>query len=389
MTRFVLHIGTAKTGTTALQAYLARNRRALLAAGTLYPDLRLWGLPLGLKNHNALSAEVAGRRSGIGITAEAAFDQLRDQAAKAGVQQVVLSAEGFTGHPDALLFDTEAAFREAEAAYIARLRALLDGAEVRVLVYLRRQDLWLESLANQRIKYAGTNSGPSFSTIEEFARGLAPRLDYRRSLSVWAATFGEDALMVRPYERPSLEGGSVITDALAQIGLAGFTGTDVPAGDLRAANTALSRDVLEWKIRLDQAEPGRRRRSEREFLADALREISAEMGGAVLPLMSPRQARDLLDTHATGNAEIARRWMKRPDGRLFTAPEPDGTEPPAAWHGLSPEVAAEIDARLAAKRASPQGRRRLRELRLAEAIQHQPQWLRACLRLVRDRLRGL
>lgn len=383
MAEYLLHIGYSKTGTTALQAFLARNRAGLRAAGTLYPDLHLGRIPLHMENHNGLSAAVAGGTVAPGLGAEAAFADIAAQAGAADMARVVLSAEGFSGHPNVLLFDDEAGFRAAEAAYIGRLRALLGTAPARVVVYLRRQDLWLESMANQRIKFEGRNAGKPFSTIEDFYRRQAPRLDYARSLEIWADVFGMENIVVRPYERAALRNGSVVDDFLEAIGLAGFVGVPVPATDLAAANTALSRDVIAFKIALDRVQRPPR---EREFLGAALREISAEMGGATIPLVSPRLAREILDTHAAANAEIARRYLGRDDGRLFAAPEPSGTEPAADYPGLDPAVAAEIERRLAAKRRSLGGRWRFLETALSRTLRGRTPRAHAALRHLRHRL---
>ena len=47
--KLILHIGTAKTGTTTLQHWFASNRESLQAQGIYYPK------SLGKVNHRALS----------------------------------------------------------------------------------------------------------------------------------------------------------------------------------------------------------------------------------------------------------------------------------------------------------------------------------------------
>ncbi len=54
MARYVIHIGYGKTGTTALQTFLAANRASLRKHGIVYPEFRRDGVALGIDNHNAL-----------------------------------------------------------------------------------------------------------------------------------------------------------------------------------------------------------------------------------------------------------------------------------------------------------------------------------------------
>ena len=63
MTRLILHIGAAKTGTTAIQAFLSFNRAALEKGGVWYPDPRKFsrgGDEMGHRARNRVSGVVAG-----------------------------------------------------------------------------------------------------------------------------------------------------------------------------------------------------------------------------------------------------------------------------------------------------------------------------------------
>ena len=366
MPRWIFHTGYSKTGTTALQGFLATGRAGLKNQGILYPDIRYAGLRLGLENHNAIAGTLAGLRPPHGITAEGYFNQFRAQvAARPGCDLVVLSAEGFTGHPNVLLCDTEAAFRAAENTYIARLRALAGDDDVTIVVYLRRQDHWLNSTANQRIKFEGRNAGPAFDTIERFYDLQKPRLDYLTSLDCWASHFEAGNMIVRPYETAQLTGGSVVSDFFTAINRPGIA-TLAPAPDrVKPVNPGLSRDVLEFKKRLN---PAIRSAFEAEALGDLLSGISAEMGGRIEPLLPPALRRAIVEEYAPGNREIARKYMGRADGGLFHEPWPDADAPWTPYPGLSPEIETEIASRLRARRGSLSGRAFMLRKRAGSAL---------------------
>ena len=64
MTRLLLHVGTHKTGTTAIQTFAMRHRAALLERGLLFPTLEP-DLPQHSLPHHVLAHTVAGQRTNL------------------------------------------------------------------------------------------------------------------------------------------------------------------------------------------------------------------------------------------------------------------------------------------------------------------------------------
>ena|GEM_PF-4420966 len=133
--RLVLHVGTHKTGTTAVQAYMGQCRAPLAAQGILYPSLRpgRWRemdahhkVAQALARHNLLDRVRLGRYARY----------LQEQRTTARL--TVLSAESIFRHvlgkPGQ---DDLPAWFAAHRSYLRRLSQWLDGFEVRPLVYLR------------------------------------------------------------------------------------------------------------------------------------------------------------------------------------------------------------------------------------------------------------
>ncbi|QNE31527.1 hypothetical protein F1C10_05985 [Sphingomonas sp. NBWT7] len=88
MPRFILHIGTHKTGTSAFQQWATRNRAALRDAGFLYPETG--ATPDG--NHHALSLALAGGEIDAGRRIQI-LRQFDDELRAAPDAAVLISAE--------------------------------------------------------------------------------------------------------------------------------------------------------------------------------------------------------------------------------------------------------------------------------------------------------
>lgn len=185
MARLFLHVGMPKTGTTFLQKGLFDRRDALLKCGVLYPN-PIAGLGPGVSPsiaHHWLAHALMNRRKGFTPSAEFSLldehvSALKRDISKPKISAAVLSSEEFSG------------FREP---LIARLRSIFPESDTAIVMYVRRQDLWLESYYAQLLKVSRPIS------IHDLLEKEAWRLDYESSLNVWSKHFGENNIIVRPY----------------------------------------------------------------------------------------------------------------------------------------------------------------------------------------------
>jgi hypothetical protein len=294
--RLYLHIGPHKTGTTAIQRFFHVNRDLLKERGLLYPlsgRPEKPGAPPGgprRLNHHPLAAEILSPPDDI---RDSAWPNLLAELREAKEEVALLSSELFDhvrteGHFDAL-------------------RSHLHGLDVKVIVYLRRQDEFLGSYYAQYVsRKAGTLS------FEEFRRLPEVEADYERLLSRWENAFGREALIARPYERSAFPNGDVIADICALIGV--DPGSEVirpPPGNV--ANPSFPRSAVNC-IRMVR-EAG----MDEDRVADLLelfkrvyrgREIDADY-------LSPMQRAELLEEFEESNRTVAKRYLGREDGVLF------------------------------------------------------------------------
>ena len=137
-----IHIGTPKTGTTALQGFLAKNRKTLQEHGAVFPDFGLVykGVAKNRNAHFLVATKDPFRAKEMGVCMKI----LKQQAAL--YPKILISDESiwtFYGHPDV-----------ETAPFWKKLKEMLDGMDLdlKVIVYLRRQDQYAFSYYAQKIK---------------------------------------------------------------------------------------------------------------------------------------------------------------------------------------------------------------------------------------------
>lgn len=229
-----LHIGTEKTGSTSIQRYLAKNRVRLREAGILFP------LAPGLDNQKALTA-IAEENSEDSALQEI-FDirtpqdlqrfrqdlrqNLKKELREAGCSHVVMSNEHCSSR---LRDDSQVEF----------LRAFLSEFfdQIRILVYIRRQDDFLVSTYSTMVKTGRTNPIhiPSM-------KGQLRRYDHWDLLSRWAEIFGRENIICRMYDRSKLVDGDIIHDFGAQTGVPTTPDYERPV----MTNESLDAEALEF-----------------------------------------------------------------------------------------------------------------------------------------------
>lgn len=291
----VLHIGTGKTGTSAIQRFLADNRSRLASQGVLVPYspgrgrhalLSLYGKP-----DSRVVAQPAWRN-----TAFTTPDEMRDWLTGA------LAAEVRDSACDTIVMSDEALFGAGPGAISALQRGMANLFDRTLLVvYLRRQD------AHARTRYKQTLIEGKEHTLTEFlGKNLRTGLwRYADRLDAIAAARPWDRIVARPYATDWLRDGSVVADFLAVAGLPGEGADAAP----RAVNTSLDARCGEF-LRRRNAACGRPPRQ----LVHTLRTLSR---GPDLRL-PPEAADRLMTAVGDSNERLVRHYL--PDcGELFLA----------------------------------------------------------------------
>lgn len=315
--RLILHVGQSKTGTSTIQGFLAHNRRRLWReAGVLYPQAGRQSAA-----HHSIAAAFlpsgsAGwiRREDAAVLRAALDDEIADHAA----DTIVVSSEAFFN-----------------ARSINDVRDFFAGFTVDILVILRRQDRWADSLYQHQLKVGETDLEP-----QAWLAARASALDYATRVGRWADVFGDDRVRIGVFEPANFTGG-LMAFFFRTAGLPVPNGLEEPP----ARNERLSRDALAYLLTVPrQTLSG----PERKRLRRALEQWSQENPDPApwRYFFSPAERADIVARCQATNTAVARRFLPGSGGVLFrdTAIEP-AFEP---YPGLRPEVTAAIERAVAA-----------------------------------------
>lgn len=191
--------------------------------------------------------------------------------------------------------------------------------EVYFVLYIRRQDKFLESLMIQNIK--DDKPAPD------------PCMNYLEIIRKFSSFVNKKQIFVRIYEKNQLSGGSIFSDFLNAVG--------VPSRDDyhclgRNPNPSFSRDELEFKRLVNQLPLEPVHKTE---IRHILMQLSIANGSEMLfqehNLLSPEKQRAIILKYKESNTQIAKEILGREHGCLFYEPLPKSNEKRKPYPGLS------------------------------------------------------
>nr|VFJ69647.1 MAG: hypothetical protein BECKFW1821C_GA0114237_101935 [Candidatus Kentron sp. FW] len=323
-----LHVGHHKTGTSTIQAFLYANRTKLARMGLDFPTRGIYYRPPGMVEnlsggHRFFAFAVTGTTpvwldGGVRIPGgESSIRALRQHlASHAG--DVLLSSEHFF---------TKIAPDE--------LRGFFDGLgfRIRILLYLRRQDLLLESLFNQNVKNGYVTVPFSRFVEREIEDRQGYGYTYRR-VSALARAFGPENLIIRPFEKSRFSGGTLLEDFVAALGLPWDEGFHIPAN----WNESIPVEIIEVLVRFQRYLDGLDEKPRWRFCELVQRQCRPLCAGTdSYRLFTPDEAMATMNHFEDNNRRIAREFMPGSRGCLFTEPVYDPGRPWRTYPGPDAE----------------------------------------------------
>lgn len=310
MATIYLHIGTPKTGTTALQNFLASNTEILEKNDICYADLgyRYPGVGIHRNGHFLVTTNYRNEDG------ERILD-LEQKDYKEGLEKVAELAKSYSK----IILSDEGIWKQSledRENFWPTLKKDLDekDLDIKIIVYFRRQDLWVQSHWAQKVKEG------SVYNFDEYLESPLCReypLDYYKYMNMLSDVFGKEALIIRVYEKGQYKGAehTIQSDFLDIFGL---KMTDDFVLEKAIYNTSLEGNYLEIK-RLLNAVP--EFWSNQHILIRTIKSIQDkklfEHNFKKMTFFKPGKQEEFLDKFAVSNSGIARDYLGREDGILF------------------------------------------------------------------------
>ncbi len=306
MRTLYLHVGTPKTGTTALQHYLRDNREFLRQRSVIIPNSTR-------VNNEEFSLMVRDRDD------QSLRAYLKQFAAIAPEGKFVLSCELLYSMPlhywwidyargDRSTQDYDAgSYITEKRDYLLYLQRILQPHfdEIKIVVVLRRQDRFLNSAYIEGVQFCVSMAK------EEYARLFAFECDYLANVNLFAEVFGKQAVLVESYESAMSSGG-------VQAAFSKLLGVELNEAysSQRSVNVSLTEDLYHFRRRFNRALdkfyfPRAGVLFDIHAYTERLLMRAERTPGTKLCVFSREQSAQLLRDHAEGNRRVAMEFLQR------------------------------------------------------------------------------
>lgn len=291
-----IHIGTGKTGTSAIQMFLNSNDQQL------ENKHELLYLKTGRENSKHRSLDFNARRK------QTNYESIVIELLNAAKTEILSSSSR-----NFLVSDED--FPGLTSSEINILQELFSPEiELKLVVYLRRQDEYLESWFAQIVK-----TGAYTTDIIKLYDRLASTnlLSYTKMLTPWQLTLGQDNIVVRPYENCQFRNLSLFDDFIDIFKIRDQSLTIPP----KAVNTSLTRDKILLLRKLSRN--GLESVIDQTFISH-LKTI--ETNGDSKYMLSNEKRTEIALRYENSNNQIAQQYLNQE--KLFCSPLPVDSQIP-------------------------------------------------------------
>ena len=314
MNTLIIHIGTTKTGTSAIQKFLYDNKEIILERGYDYVDLPALMKEAGVKIYAEGDSLY---KNGV------VLNSFIDEEQKLNIKKNEKAWEIFIGilkerlQKNNVILSEETIWSWDTVNILGLIKKEIN--DVKIIVYLRRQDKYMESSWNQIVKQQRYYTG----TFEDVC---VDREDYRPykyldKLKEIEQLCGLDNMIVRAYGKEYFIGekNDLISDFLCSIGAEPDYKECVYSTGI---NESLTGNMVEVKrvMNYELANSGYLGwKFEKRFL-EMIREMNTKINGKVSNVesyLSSESRANIIRKYHDENSIIAKRYLKREDGVLF------------------------------------------------------------------------
>lgn len=298
----ILHIGGHKTGTSAIQAFCVLNASRLQQMGILYPLELLSHIDrVGEQAHHGL----------VNLFMDATtFWKAHNLRPKAMTDEDIVSyLKSLPRDKNILLSSENLVWLDAEA--IKALKQILDGYEVHIVLYVRRQDDALQALFQTVV----ATIGESKQFNDYASEGVRVLFEYDKIAENWQSVFGIGSVVVRVYEPDRLYNRDSVADFFRV--MADFLQMEMDSSDWHRPSGIVNRGFPAHIIALLRYFNSVSGKKWTLPVIKILAEVLYKDARCTYEIISPSQRRQLLDSFAQSNESLARNFLGREDGILF------------------------------------------------------------------------
>ncbi len=295
MKKLFLHIGPLKTGSTTIQSFLSYNIENLRNYGYLYPQT---GRPPKKSpfqhsaQHNLSWLIIKSKKAN---PAFGTWKEAHKEIENSNLDNIIISSEFF---------------EFANTKQIGILKSKLESYEVKILIYVRRQDLRLESLYTQSVKH-----GVCGTDILSFIERRKERSDYYKLIEPWKQAFGINNIIVRPLEKTQIP--NIYHDILKVIGITDYKHfSQVDSKNIKPGRKAL--EILRFANKICSNKPPHQQEIYVKKINNYLNELKENwVDRDEYRLLSYLESCEILDYYNDSNQAVAKEYLGREDGVLF------------------------------------------------------------------------
>jgi hypothetical protein len=312
-TDIYIHIGSGKTGTGAIQAFMNNNREILFSKHScLYPN-----------TNTTVSEYTKGN-------CRAHVDFFKNKSEPEIIQEIhSIIAFSNRNNVQKIVFSWEGLFERYKFARVIKdALAGCNNCNVHIILYLRRQDHWLESAWKQWFSVS-----KEYKDFDHFVDSYT--ITWDGYLNAWSDVFGKGQTFVQPYESIQLEDG-LIANFLTKIGIR-YQDNHWIEDKKTEYNLGLHEDIIEI-LHLNREFYSDHNSSHlQNFFSRYLPEEYKKKPFEKYSLIPPKKRIEILNRYEPMNRYIAEHFLKRADGRLFYEPGPSDDDPWKQTEGLTVE----------------------------------------------------
>lgn len=329
--KLYIHIGRPKVGSSAIQHFLFMNRELLLNRyKMLYPKTGI----LQKASHKlalVFLPELMDADSVKNVNGHDIYEELLEEIQNSRAKSAIISSENFYFVDPQMMPSF-----------------LLNKFDVKIICYVRRQDEVLISSFVQEIK---GNAIQFDTTFEDYTSNSLRMelLDYYPILTKWGKIFGDDNVIVRVYEKGQMQ-QDIFTDILDSIEIKITDQFRLPEKRL---NPSPSLDILEYIHLINKFDANETvYRNLRRPLLDISEGLEIPRELSSKNIFTHEQRITIIDQYKNSNSEVARKFLKRSDGKLFSKDPTDEISKPLSYPGITLDRLTKITAGLFLNQAS-------------------------------------